>query len=124
MSVSPKPLNPIKNTETIDRLWPFLPPESTQKQPTSNKTDLFVTTTFAISLDGQLSAYKDRPTSLSGPQSKAITGILRLAHDGILIGVGTALADNPRLLSTYPVIKHLSTTSTRLRPMLSSSETA
>lgn len=34
---------------------------------------------------------------LSGPQSKAMTHYLRSRHDGILIGVGTAMADDPGL---------------------------
>ena len=36
-------------------------------------------------------------TALSGPQSKAMTHYLRARHDAILIGVGTAIADNPSL---------------------------
>jgi 2,5-diamino-6-(ribosylamino)-4(3H)-pyrimidinone 5'-phosphate reductase len=37
------------------------------------------------------------PTALSGPQSKAMTHYLRSHHDAILIGVGTAISDDPSL---------------------------
>jgi 2,5-diamino-6-(ribosylamino)-4(3H)-pyrimidinone 5'-phosphate reductase len=57
----------------------------------------FTTLTFAASLDSQLSLSPGTQTKLSGPQSKAMTHYLRSRHDAILIGVGTAIADNPSL---------------------------
>lgn len=57
----------------------------------------FVTLTFATSLDSQLSLAPGVQTALSGPESKAMTHYLRSKHDAILIGVGTAVADNPSL---------------------------
>ncbi|KAJ4390548.1 2,5-diamino-6-(ribosylamino)-4(3H)-pyrimidinone 5'-phosphate reductase [Gnomoniopsis smithogilvyi] len=36
-------------------------------------------------------------TLLSGPESKAMTHFLRSRHDAILVGVGTAVADDPGL---------------------------
>ncbi|KAL4949839.1 dihydrofolate reductase-like domain-containing protein [Aspergillus filifer] len=75
---------------------PFLElylPTTTQKE-----NDLpFTTLTFATSLDSQLALSPGTKTVLSGPQSKAMTHYLRSRHDGILIGVGTAIADNPGL---------------------------
>lgn len=56
-----------------------------------------VTLTFATSLDSQLSLAPGVQTALSGPESKAMTHYLRSKHDAILIGVGTAEADNPSL---------------------------
>lgn len=56
-----------------------------------------VTLTFATSLDSQLSLAPGVQTALSGPESKAMTHYLRSKHDAILIGVGTAVADNPSL---------------------------
>lgn len=41
------------------------------------------------------------PTPLSSPESLIITHRLRAAHDGILVGIGTVLADNPRLTVRY-----------------------
>jgi len=57
----------------------------------------FVTVAFAQSIDGSLAAETGRPLPLSGSESSAYTHRLRAAHDGILVGIGTVLADNPRL---------------------------
>lgn len=57
----------------------------------------FVTLTFATSLDSSLALAPGTQTALSGPESKAMTHYLRSRHDAILIGVGTAVADNPSL---------------------------
>lgn len=57
----------------------------------------FVSLCYAQSLDGSLSRVRGRPLALSGPASQQFTHQLRAAHDGILIGVGTLLADNPQL---------------------------
>lgn len=76
-------------------LEPYLPPH----KPDINKNASlpFVTLTFATSLDSSLSIAPGVRTVLSGPQSKAMTHYLRSRHDAILIGVGTAVADNPGL---------------------------
>jgi 3,4-dihydroxy 2-butanone 4-phosphate synthase/GTP cyclohydrolase II len=52
---------------------------------------------FAQSLDGSLTLQRGRPTALSGVQSSRLTHQLRASHDAILVGVGTVIADNPRL---------------------------
>jgi 3,4-dihydroxy 2-butanone 4-phosphate synthase/GTP cyclohydrolase II len=52
---------------------------------------------FAQSLDGCLAARPGQPTQLSGPQSSHLTHQLRAAHDAILVGVGTLVADDPQL---------------------------
>ncbi|KAF2091584.1 bacterial bifunctional deaminase-reductase [Saccharata proteae CBS 121410] len=57
----------------------------------------FTTLTFATSLDSALSLAPGTQTALSGPQSKAMTHYLRSKHQGILVGVGTAEADDPSL---------------------------
>jgi 3,4-dihydroxy 2-butanone 4-phosphate synthase/GTP cyclohydrolase II len=56
-----------------------------------------VTLSFAQSLDGSISLRRGEPLALSGPQSLAFTHRLRGAHDAILVGIGTVLADDPRL---------------------------
>lgn len=53
--------------------------------------------TWAQSLDGKLGVTPGTPTVISGPQSMQMTHALRALHDSILVGVGTARADNPRL---------------------------
>ncbi|KAF2647695.1 5-amino-6-uracil reductase-like protein [Lophiostoma macrostomum CBS 122681] len=70
---------------------PYLPSSS----PSSSKP--FVTLTFATSLDSNLSLSPGVQTALSGPESKAMTHYLRSEHQSILVGVGTAIADNPSL---------------------------
>ncbi|KEQ96469.1 hypothetical protein AUEXF2481DRAFT_28414 [Aureobasidium subglaciale EXF-2481] len=74
-------------------LKPYLPvPDRSQD---SNVP--FVTLTFATSLDSALSLAPGVQTALSGPQSKTMTHYLRCKHDAIMIGVGTAIADDPSL---------------------------
>ncbi|ETM45247.1 hypothetical protein L914_09640 [Phytophthora nicotianae] len=57
----------------------------------------FVTMTYAQSIDGSLTAERGKPTLLSGSASMKMTHMLRTLHDGIMVGVGTVLADNPSL---------------------------
>jgi 3,4-dihydroxy 2-butanone 4-phosphate synthase/GTP cyclohydrolase II len=56
-----------------------------------------VTLSYAQSLDGSIAARPGHPLTLSGPQSMVLTHGLRSLHDAILVGIGTVLADNPRL---------------------------
>ncbi|KAJ8107794.1 hypothetical protein OPT61_g8617 [Boeremia exigua] len=75
---------------------PYTPsPSSRQPGPLPSKPH--VTLTFATSLDSQLSLAPGVQTVLSGLESKSMTHYLRSKHDAILIGVGTAEADNPSL---------------------------
>jgi 2,5-diamino-6-(ribosylamino)-4(3H)-pyrimidinone 5'-phosphate reductase len=60
-----------------------------------------VTLTYAQSLDSQISLHPGQRTTLSGPETKAMTHWLRANHDAILIGAGTANADNPGLNTRY-----------------------
>ncbi len=57
----------------------------------------FITLSYAQSLDGSIADRPGRPLALSGPQAMALTHSLRAAHQAILVGIGTVLADNPRL---------------------------
>jgi 3,4-dihydroxy 2-butanone 4-phosphate synthase/GTP cyclohydrolase II len=56
-----------------------------------------VTLSYAQSLDGSISHQHGLPLSLSGPESLEFTHRLRDAHDAVLVGIGTVLADDPRL---------------------------
>lgn len=62
----------------------------------------FVTLTYAASLDSMISLGPGLRTTLSGPESKAMTHYLRSRHDAILVGVNTAIVDNPSLNCRYP----------------------
>lgn len=57
----------------------------------------FITLTYAQSLDGSLSSARGAPTAISCADSLRLTHELRAAHAAILVGVGTALADDPSL---------------------------
>jgi len=81
--------------ESRSLLEPYLPPQELGQQDTSSLP--FTTLTYATSLDSQIALSPGAPTALSGPLSKAMTHFLRSRHDAILIGVGTAVADNPSL---------------------------
>ncbi|KAJ9134548.1 hypothetical protein NKR19_g8626, partial [Coniochaeta hoffmannii] len=56
-----------------------------------------VTLSFATSLDSAISLRPGTQTILSGPESKAMTHHLRSLHSAILVGAGTAVADDPGL---------------------------
>ena len=56
-----------------------------------------VTLTWASSLDSRISQVPGIPTAISGPETKAMTHYLRSRHDAILVGVATAIADDPAL---------------------------
>jgi 3,4-dihydroxy 2-butanone 4-phosphate synthase/GTP cyclohydrolase II len=60
-------------------------------------TPIQVTLSYAQSLDGSITAKRGETLALSGPDSRARTHELRAAHDAILVGIGTLLADDPRL---------------------------
>ena len=74
----------------------FLAPYLPQANDTSTTTP-HVTLTYASSLDSRIALAPGLRTALSGPEAKAMTHYLRYRHDAILIGVRTAIADNPAL---------------------------
>lgn len=56
-----------------------------------------VTVSYAQSLDGSIAAIPGEPLRLSGARALGLTHRLRARHDAILVGIGTVLADDPRL---------------------------
>ncbi|KAF9225558.1 bacterial bifunctional deaminase-reductase, partial [Gyrodon lividus] len=56
-----------------------------------------VTLTFAQSLDGKIAGIAGRQLTLSGSESMLMTHWMRSMHDAILVGIGTALNDDPQL---------------------------
>ena len=56
-----------------------------------------ITISYAQSLDGSIAARPGEPLRLSGSRSLELTHRLRAEHDAILVGIGTVLADDPRL---------------------------
>jgi riboflavin-specific deaminase-like protein len=57
----------------------------------------FVTLSYAQSLDGSITGRAGGSLRLSGPAALRLTHQLRASHDAILVGIGTVLADDPRL---------------------------
>lgn len=83
-------------------LDPYLPSPSAPSASGESAKLPFVTLTYACSLDGMIALAPGVRTALSGPETKSMTHYLRLKHDAILVGAGTAVADLPSLNCRYP----------------------
>ena len=69
-----------------------------QRETASGPTDRpWVTLCYAQSWDGSLALRPGHPLVLSNRDSLQLTHRLRSLHDGILVGIGTVLADDPQL---------------------------
>jgi 2,5-diamino-6-(ribosylamino)-4(3H)-pyrimidinone 5'-phosphate reductase len=79
-----------------DFLEPYLPRPATASSSASRNTP-HITLTYATSLDSRIALAPGLRTVLSGPEAKAMTHYMRYRHDAILIGVRTAILDNPAL---------------------------
>lgn len=64
---------------------------------TERDGETVVTLAYAQSLDGCIAARVGRSTPISSNESLVLTHGLRAIHDAILIGVNTALVDDPQL---------------------------
>lgn len=60
-----------------------------------------VTLTFAQSLDAKIAGKGGKQLILSGRESMLMTHWMRTNHDAILVGIGTALNDDPQLNSRH-----------------------
>lgn len=66
----------------------------------------FVTLSYAQSIDGAIAFRCGEPFLISSHESMMMTHQLRAEHDGILVGIGTVLADNPNLTVRHVVGKN------------------
>ena len=66
----------------------------------------YVTLSWAQSLDGSLTLKQGKSSPISCPDSMRMTHQLRTRHDGILVGIGTVLADNPSLTARIGLDKN------------------
>ena len=75
---------------------PFVPAAEKRAIAEANQRP-FVTLTYAQSLDGSIARADSMPLSLSGSKAAEMTHLLRSSNDAILVGIGTVIADDPRL---------------------------
>ncbi|MEX2365286.1 MAG: RibD family protein [Pseudohongiellaceae bacterium] len=57
----------------------------------------FITLSYAQSWDGSITTHCGEPLNFSGEESMRLTHQLRSLHEGILVGIGTVLSDDPQL---------------------------
>ncbi|HEY2157958.1 MAG TPA: bifunctional diaminohydroxyphosphoribosylaminopyrimidine deaminase/5-amino-6-(5-phosphoribosylamino)uracil reductase RibD [Isosphaeraceae bacterium] len=62
----------------------------------------FVTAKWAMTLDGKIAARSGRSAWISGERSRALVHEVRGRMDAIVVGVGTAVADDPQLTARPP----------------------
>ena len=57
----------------------------------------FITLSYAQSWDGSITTRSGETLCFSGPEATRLTHQLRSLHDGIWVGIGTVLSDDPQL---------------------------
>lgn len=62
----------------------------------------FITLKTAMTLDGKIASFSGDSQWISGESSRHLVHTLRNTYDAIMVGIGTVLADNPRLNTRLP----------------------
>jgi diaminohydroxyphosphoribosylaminopyrimidine deaminase/5-amino-6-(5-phosphoribosylamino)uracil reductase len=63
---------------------------------------------LAISADGKVGAAGRKPVAITGPETRDRVHLMRAQSDAVMIGIGTALADDPLLTCRLPGMAALS----------------
>ncbi|UDF30093.1 UNVERIFIED_ORG: bifunctional diaminohydroxyphosphoribosylaminopyrimidine deaminase/5-amino-6-(5-phosphoribosylamino)uracil reductase RibD [Roseateles sp. XES5] len=82
------------------------------------KTRPHVTLKLAVSADGMLGRLGAGQVAITGPVSRGQVHVLRAETDAILVGIGTALADDPELTCRLPGLESRSPVRIVLDPRL------
>ncbi|MFD2183075.1 bifunctional diaminohydroxyphosphoribosylaminopyrimidine deaminase/5-amino-6-(5-phosphoribosylamino)uracil reductase RibD [Rhodoplanes azumiensis] len=67
-----------------------------------------VTLKMALSADGKVALAGRRPVAITGPAATMRVHLMRAMNDAILVGIGTALSDDPLLTCRLPGLAHRS----------------
>lgn len=94
---APRHMLPVSPLQYPEQARGFLAPYLPDPRLSSHPGRPHITLTWASSLDSRISLMPGTRTAISGPETKAMTHYLRSRHDAILIGVQTAIADDPSL---------------------------
>lgn len=100
----------LLEAEGRDALAAYLA-RQTKKRP-------YVTLKLAVSADGMLGQLGAGQVAITGPVSRGQVHVLRAETDAILVGIGTALADDPELTCRLPGLEDRSPVRIVLDPRL------
>jgi diaminohydroxyphosphoribosylaminopyrimidine deaminase/5-amino-6-(5-phosphoribosylamino)uracil reductase len=68
----------------------------------------YVTLKLALSSDGRIASVKGQRTAITGPEANARVHLMRAQSDAILIGLSTALVDDPEMTCRLPALENRS----------------
>lgn len=84
----------VLTDEAADQLAGYLS-RSVSKRPE-------VVLKLALSVDGMIGRHGEGQVAITGPVARAQTHLIRMETDAVLVGIGTALADDPLLTVRLP----------------------